>query len=486
MKSTYIYSKNIEMKKIIILLLFFISSCLFSQNSVYKANVNEVLTRYFEQKISKDLLKNITYPKNGSSIEILFYVNKENIPYNIQISYSRNSNLNKALKKAFEEYPTEDLKINFDTKKKYSFQIIKRVSGSNVISVSNSFTEVTPPNCNTCKDLDFFSDIQTCINSKLKNYFNETIDYTLVNKKNKSSNISLEIHVFIDQNGFLKLKKLKVPLEFEEHIKHIVDQYPVVFTPKTVNNNSETYSYSFYQSFEVGKKPELDTNFNNFDSIFVPSYANKFAKYLQKNLTEKELNYANLNRINQRLSLYFELDKNGNLIEISTNSRSKTLEKKIITLFKKFDLNELNFINKNRLNRYFSPIIIFEDGKKVVKTYDTIGYSRIPIFSACKNVKTSKEAKACFSRKVQIHFSKKFNPKLINRLGLSSGRKRIFIQFRVDKKGNIADIKAKSPHKKIEEEVVRVMKTLPKASPAVFGNKPANIKFSIPFTIIVE
>ncbi|WP_298778717.1 hypothetical protein [uncultured Polaribacter sp.] len=478
------------MKNITLLLLFTFFFSYSQENNNYEIdsepNSKNELSLYFKKKIPIHLLKSVTYPKNYSALEISFFVNKDTIPFNIQVNSGRNTKLNESLIEAFENYSLKRFNIKFDTRKKYSFQVITKDNYTNVINCSNSLTEITSPNCESCLDLDFYTDIKSCITDKLKKYFYKSIDYNIKIKENDNKRVTLNIKLFIDQNGFLKIKKNDVPIEFQEHIKNIVDKFPEIFTPKSVNNNSVSFDYSFFQSFTTGEAPKTEKIFRNFDSIFKPSTDNNFTKYLSKNLTEEEINKANLNRINERLSIYFELNKNGNPFQITTNSRSKKLEKKIISLFKNYELNNFTFINKKDLNRYFTSVIIFENNKNIIKTNDIMGYKRAPILPNCKKSKTTKDARKCFSKQVQLYFVKKFNSKLPNKLGLSPGRKRIFIGFKINKKGKITELKVRAPHIKIKEEVIRVMKKLPKSSPAIFGNKPVNIKYSIPFTLIVE
>lgn len=108
----------------------------------------------------------------------------------------------------------------------------------------------------------------------------------------------------------------------------------------------------------------------------------------------------------------------------------------------------------------------------------------VPVFPGCKGNKA--ELKKCFSEKVQKHFGRKFDSELPNELGLSPGRKRVFIGFKIDKSGNIVNIQARAPHPKIKSEVIKVMKQLPKMKPGRQRGKPVGVKYSIPFTLIVE
>jgi protein TonB len=108
----------------------------------------------------------------------------------------------------------------------------------------------------------------------------------------------------------------------------------------------------------------------------------------------------------------------------------------------------------------------------------------VPVFPGCKGNKAA--LKKCFSKMVQKHFSRKFDNELPNELGLSPGRKRVFIGFKIDRQGNVVNVQARAPHPKIKDEVIKVMNLLPKMKPGRQRGKPVGVKYSIPFTLIVE
>ena len=129
-------------------------------------------------------------------------------------------------------------------------------------------------------------------------------------------------------------------------------------------------------------------------------------------------------------------------------------------------------------------IVDVEEVEEVVEDVSFMIIEDVPVFPGCKGSKN--ELKACFSKMVQKHFSRKFDADLPNELGLSAGRKRVFIGFKIDKSGNIVDVNARAPHPKIKSEVIKVMKQLPKMKPGKQRGKPVGVKYSIPFTLIVE
>lgn len=125
-----------------------------------------------------------------------------------------------------------------------------------------------------------------------------------------------------------------------------------------------------------------------------------------------------------------------------------------------------------------------EEVEEVIEDVSFMIIEDVPVFPGCKGNKA--QLKKCFSQKVQKHFSRKFDADLPNELGLSPGRKRVFIAFKIDRNGNIVNIQARAPHPKIKSEVVSVMNKLPKMKPGRQRGKPVGVKYSIPFTLIVE
>jgi len=129
-------------------------------------------------------------------------------------------------------------------------------------------------------------------------------------------------------------------------------------------------------------------------------------------------------------------------------------------------------------------IVEISEAEEVIEDVSFMIIEDVPVFPGCEGNK--EELKACFSEKVQRHFSRKFDAQLPNELGLSPGKKRVFISFKIDKSGKIVDIQTRAPHPKIKSEVISVMQQLPTMKPGRQRGKPVGVKYSIPFTLIVE
>ncbi|MDJ0646427.1 MAG: energy transducer TonB [Flavobacteriaceae bacterium] len=107
-----------------------------------------------------------------------------------------------------------------------------------------------------------------------------------------------------------------------------------------------------------------------------------------------------------------------------------------------------------------------------------------PIFPGCKGTKEQK--KKCFQEKVREHINKKFNTELGAELGLEEGKKRVYVQFKVNHTGNIVDIRTRGPHVRLEKEAHRVIQSLPKMKPARQRDRAVGVRYSIPITFWVK
>ncbi|MGV6844688.1 MAG: energy transducer TonB [Lutibacter sp.] len=126
-----------------------------------------------------------------------------------------------------------------------------------------------------------------------------------------------------------------------------------------------------------------------------------------------------------------------------------------------------------------------QEEEEVIEDVPFVVIENVPVFPGCKGTNT--QLRNCFSEKVTAFVSKKFNAELASDLGLEPGSiQRIFVVFKIDKKGNIVDIKARAPHKKLQAEAIRVVKLLPKMTPGKQRGKPVGVKYGLPIIFKVE
>ncbi|MDA8730872.1 energy transducer TonB [Flavobacteriaceae bacterium] len=125
-----------------------------------------------------------------------------------------------------------------------------------------------------------------------------------------------------------------------------------------------------------------------------------------------------------------------------------------------------------------------DEPEELIEDVPFILIEDVPVFPGC--IGSKKELKACFNKKMQKHFGKKFNADLPNDLGMSPGKKRIIMLFKINKFGDIVDVRAKAPHPLLQREAVRIIKLLPKMKPGRFGGKAVGVKYTLPMRIEVE
>ncbi len=107
-----------------------------------------------------------------------------------------------------------------------------------------------------------------------------------------------------------------------------------------------------------------------------------------------------------------------------------------------------------------------------------------PVYPGCKGNKA--ELKKCLQKSIQKHVARKFNTGLASELGLDPGKKKVYVVFKIDKKGNIVDVRARGPHARLEKEGVKVVKMLPKMIPGKQRGRPVGVKYTLPITLQVE
>ena len=129
-------------------------------------------------------------------------------------------------------------------------------------------------------------------------------------------------------------------------------------------------------------------------------------------------------------------------------------------------------------------IVEVEEEEEVLEDVPFNIIEEVPVFPGCKGTKQQKTD--CLNEKIRKHITKKFNGDLAGELGLSPGKKRIFVFFRIDPTGNITEVNARAPHPRLKKEAIRVAKTLPKMTPGKQRGKPVGMRYTLPIAFNVE
>lgn len=163
--------------------------------------------------------------------------------------------------------------------------------------------------------------------------------------------------------------------------------------------------------------------------------------------------------------------------------------KKAISKSNKVKKEEIATINTETKSEEFLPFTIIDEA---------------PVHPKCENMYSNQERKKCFNKMLRKHVQRHFNAqvadcikkeKVYNEvldkeeercIGLQRGIKRIYIQFKIGKTGEVEDINVKAPHPKLEEEGLRIAKKIPKMKPGKDKGKPVKVAYFLPITFMVE
>tara|TARA_R110002073_G_scaffold336336_1_gene532369 strand:+ start:1512 stop:3083 length:1572 start_codon:yes stop_codon:yes gene_type:complete len=154
-------------------------------------------------------------------------------------------------------------------------------------------------------------------------------------------------------------------------------------------------------------------------------------------------------------------------IKLFRNENNRGIIATVVNLFKEENnIKGTDYIEKNNED---VPFAIIEN---------------VPVFPGCKG--TRKEKADCLNKKIQKFVVKNFNTGASKNLGLSSGRKKIWLTFKIDKNGDIVDVNARAPHPILKEEAIRVIGLLPKMVPGKQKGKAVSMKYTMPISFNVE
>ncbi len=102
-----------------------------------------------------------------------------------------------------------------------------------------------------------------------------------------------------------------------------------------------------------------------------------------------------------------------------------------------------------------------------------------PVYPGCENETTEDEKFACFNKNLMKHISKNFKfPELAKQMGIQG---KVYVNFVIEKNGSISNVTiARGVDKLLDDEAIRVVKTLPKFQPAKQRGKPVRMQYTIP------
>ncbi len=109
----------------------------------------------------------------------------------------------------------------------------------------------------------------------------------------------------------------------------------------------------------------------------------------------------------------------------------------------------------------------------------------ITIFPALIGTPIEKRTSENFQELISKIVTTHFDTALGNDLGLH-GIQRIYVQYVIDKNGEIKNIKIRAPHPRLEKETARMLKKVPKLTPGIYQNTPVRSLYQLPIVFKIE
>ncbi len=210
----------------------------------------------------------------------------------------------------------------------------------------------------------------------------------------------------------------------------------------------------------------------------------------------------------KRIFVLFKIDKEGNIVEAMARAPHKSLEEEAIRVVQSLPKMEPGKQKGIAVGvKYSLPIAFKVDGEQATNEQsnkvkeDFIDEEKakyfvegedipfayiedVPVFPGCEGTKS--ELKQCLIENITKHVNRNFNTNLTKSLGLAAGVKQVYVMFKIDKAGNIVDVKSRAPHKSLEEEAIRVIESLPKMKPGKYKGKEVGVKYSLPIAFKIS
>jgi protein TonB len=103
----------------------------------------------------------------------------------------------------------------------------------------------------------------------------------------------------------------------------------------------------------------------------------------------------------------------------------------------------------------------------------------VPVFPGCEDEKDNEARKACFQQQILKYVGRNFKfPEMARQMGIQG---RVYVNFVIEKNGSISNVEVvRGVDQLLDDEAVRVVKSLPKVQPAKQRGKPVRMSFTLP------
>lgn len=453
-----------------------------------KPSKTNELSKFFKNRISSKMLNALQFSESDERkqrIFLTFQLNKNDEITNIKVT-SKYSEFNKLVVSIFKKYPKKNLTIpEKNLLNTYVIQIVSKEAGKNRINCSSEIIYDKFPVCYGCEQYTTYTDLKKCMGDKLEEHIINSISLKEIQNSEILGKLKLEVKFNIDDKGnFIKVNSKAPTDNLTEELNRVVKLFPKVKTVGTRNNNP---TRSFFN-----KRIILQVNADNFahneENSYIttnPDTENDLSKHFKQFLTSNYLNDTDILGKKKSITLTFNIDVKGKIVNIKTNSPTKSLNNKIISAFRKFPIEKLNLGPASILELFTYQVITKVNNTTSIKCSTVPKILKYPIFKGCERAKDPYLLKQCFSNKISHHIKINYDKKLLKSM-TASRNYRVFTRFKVDATGKITDVKVKASNPIYAKEAASILNSAPKVTPAYSDKKPSEMSFAIPIVFKVS
>jgi hypothetical protein len=110
---------------------------------------------------------------------------------------------------------------------------------------------------------------------------------------------------------------------------------------------------------------------------------------------------------------------------------------------------------------------------------------RAPAFEGCETLPTNQQIKECTSQNISQFINKNFDISIAEKLGLK-GRQRVSVVFKINKSGEIVDVRSRAAHPDLEAEAKRVIESIPPLTPGQQKGQKITVQYSLPIIFQIQ
>ncbi|GAA4810579.1 hypothetical protein [Litoribaculum gwangyangense] len=247
--------------------------------------------------------------------------------------------------------------------------------------------------------------------------------------------------------------------------------------------------FCVYLCYSQTHTNKFKDKYEEFGFYAQPSKFNELSKFFKNHINTDLLKAVKFQKDienEKRIFLTFRFNDKGDMVNIYATSAYSELNNNIVEAFKKYEIEKLNIPEKSPKNKYVLQIISSEEDIAVINCSSVIVYDRMPVFEGCDSENNYNKIKQCLRRQIESHIISNLSLIEVQKAKLL-GEINLKINFTVEANGNIINAHCKGSTEAFNNELDRVIGTLPRFKiPPTRNGIPTSYDVSEEILFIIE